>query len=81
MKLSQDDQVKCLDVLKELKKDPNYELFSRPVLPDLEPALAAEYSSIVKNPMDLGTVEKRISSAYSSIAEFEDEGLILFIRF
>jgi len=68
--LSQKDlKEKCLTILNTLKKHKDWWVFSAPVDPvELK---MPDYFSIIKRPMDLGTVKKKVeSSQYHSIEEF-----------
>ena len=60
---------KCLIILKSLQEHEHFWVFSKPVDP-VELALA-DYTKIIKKPMDLGTVQKKIESKeYRSFNDF-----------
>jgi len=68
---------KCQDVLKGLQTHQHGWVFNSPVDPD-ELGLP-DYFEIIKKPMDLGTVQKRVESgAYHDIPAFEADVMLTF---
>ncbi len=62
----------CLDILRILQSKPNVYPFLEPV--DWKNLNLPDYPTIVKRPMDLGTIEDRIySGLYSSADEFAED--------
>ena len=60
---------RCLSVLKTLQEHEHYWVFSKPVDPD-ELGLP-DYFDVIKKPMDLGTVQKKLDQGqYHSISDF-----------
>ncbi|PRQ25185.1 putative chromatin remodeler Bromodomain family [Rosa chinensis] len=59
-----------LFVLERLQKKDAYGVFSEPVDPEELP----DYHEVIENPMDFGTVKKKLTSgAYASLEQFEDD--------
>ena len=52
------------------------ELFAIPVI-EAFPEVAVEYAKVVKEPMDLRTIKKRINR-YKEIAELQDDLVLMF---
>ncbi|CAG9311126.1 unnamed protein product [Blepharisma stoltei] len=66
--LAKEDSKKCLDLIKHLEKQNDAFLFLKPV--DYKASGLDDYPLIIKRPMDLSTVKKKIKSEkYSSIKE------------
>jgi E1A/CREB-binding protein len=70
-------KTRCLDVMKQLMNHQHYWVFSKPVDPvDLG---LDDYFQIVKNPMDLGTIQKRLENGYyHQLKDFEDDVNLTF---
>ncbi|KAK6939210.1 Bromodomain [Dillenia turbinata] len=61
-------------ILDRLQKKDTYGVFSEPVDPEELP----DYHDIIENPMDFGTVRKKLDSgAYSSLEQFEEDVFLI----
>lgn len=70
-------KTKCLEVLKVLQSHQHGWVFNNPVDP-VELGLP-DYFEVIKKPMDLGTIKKRLENGcYHSIDEFEDHVHLTF---
>jgi bromodomain-containing factor 1 len=70
----------CEEILNELKK-PKYQHFAGPFLVPVDPVALSipDYYKIIKNPMDLQTVETRLSSGqYENAKDFESDIKLIF---
>ncbi|GBB94997.1 hypothetical protein RclHR1_02460017 [Rhizophagus clarus] len=67
----------CTAALKELKKHPSAGLFLEPV--DPVKYGIPDYFDIIKQPMDLGTVESKLNALqYTTVADFESDVRLIF---
>jgi bromodomain-containing factor 1 len=67
----------CTAALKELKKHPSAGLFLEPVDP-IKYGIP-DYFDIIKQPMDLGTVESKLNALqYTTVADFESDVRLIF---
>src|ERR1044072_6697205 len=67
----------CTAALKELKKHPSAGLFLEPVDP-IKYGIP-DYFDIIKQPMDLGTVESKLDALqYTTVADFELDVRLIF---
>ena len=65
-------QKQCLQVLRALQKNPQAEPFLMPV--DWKGLKLPTYPKIIKNPMDLGTVEQKLlSNRYAAVADYASD--------
>jgi|Transcript_3500 hypothetical protein len=66
--LTQEDVQSCKSILKELKRKPDTEAFLQPV--DWKLLGIPDYPTIIKRPMDLGTVNQQLDAAhYTSLQQ------------
>mmetsp|Transcript_3499 Transcript_3499/g.7896 ORF Transcript_3499/g.7896 Transcript_3499/m.7896 type:complete len:315 (-) Transcript_3499:225-1169(-) len=71
--LTQEDVQSCKSILKELKRKPDTEAFLQPV--DWKLLGIPDYPTIIKRPMDLGTVNQQLDAAhYTSLQQAFAEG-------
>jgi len=70
-------KTRCLEVMKQLMNHQHYWVFSKPVDPiDLG---LDDYFQIIKNPMDLGTIQKRLENGfYHQLKDFVDDVHLTF---
>ncbi len=67
----------CTAALKEMKKHPSSGLFLEPV--DPVKYGIPDYFDIIKQPMDLGTVEAKLNALqYTTVADFESDVRLIF---
>ncbi|CAI2175822.1 3081_t:CDS:10 [Funneliformis geosporum] len=67
----------CTAALKEMKKHPSAGLFLEPV--DAIKYGIPDYFDIIKQPMDLGTVEAKLNALqYTTVADFESDVRLIF---
>ncbi|KAI5150909.1 hypothetical protein ENBRE01_1775 [Enteropsectra breve] len=59
-------QIELRRILETLKREPKAQIF----LAKVSKKIAPDYHNIIKKPMDLGTMEKKIA-AYRSMEEFK----------
>ena len=70
-------KAKCLPLVEEILNDTNGDIFARPV--DPVALRIHDYFDIIKKPMDLGTIKKRLEGlSYRSVEEFVDDVHLVF---
>ena len=72
MSLSSSQQKRCLEVMDRLFERRTSQMFAQPVDPERDNC--PNYFDVVKTPMDLGTVRKKLTSGqYKTVSEWKDD--------
>ncbi|ETO16459.1 hypothetical protein RFI_20881 [Reticulomyxa filosa] len=70
--IQSEELAQCAEILKELKTKPGVEPFENPV--DWKALNLPDYPQIIKHPMDLATIGKKLSGGeYDSADEFAED--------